>query len=311
MQPHHLRGERLLNGLLRDIGERRLIELVSSYFKCEEEDCAIVEFGTEYLLITSDMLHQQTDFPHQMTPYQMGWSLVAVNLSDIAAMGGTPLFMVNALGLPGDFKIEAFEELLSGINSCASRFGLKIIGGDLDSHEEITLTGTVIGTSNKGKIVRRSGARIGDLVCVTGHLGSAGGGLRLLKEDKDFDRSNPLVKALLEPMPRVEEGLMLSGSGSVTSMTDISDGLSVSLSDLSRASGVGFRIEEEKIPVYSDDLLEFAWSAGGDYELLFTVMPEGIDELERIVDFTVIGSVVAKGAGDEILSSGYDLFGGR
>ncbi|MHC1595293.1 MAG: thiamine-phosphate kinase [Candidatus Syntropharchaeales archaeon] len=297
-----------MNGLLRDAGERGLIELVSSYFECEEEDCAIVKFGGEYLLISSDMLHQKTDFPPQTTPYQMGWSLVAVNLSDIAAMGGKPLFMVNALGLPGDFKIEAFEELLSGINACASRFGVRVIGGDLDSHEEVTLTGTVIGISNEGQIVRRSGARVGDLVCVTGNLGSAGGGLRLLENEKDFDRSNPLVKALLEPMPRVEEGLMLSGSGSVTSMTDISDGLSVSLADLARASRVGFKIEEERIPVYSDELLALAWSAGGDYELLFTVVPEKIDELERIVDFTVIGSAVEEGAGDKLSPLGYDHF---
>ncbi|OFV67891.1 MAG: thiamine-monophosphate kinase [Candidatus Syntrophoarchaeum caldarius] len=299
-----------MSELLRDAGERRLIELVSSYFDCEEEDCAVVEIQGAQILISSDMLHQKTDFPAQMTPYQMGWSLVAVNLSDIAAMGAKPLYFLSALGLPSDFELESFKELISGIESCTSRFGVEVIGGDLDSHDEITLTGTVIGTPGDGKIVRRSGASIGDLVCVTGYLGSAGGGLRLLKEDENLDQTNPLVKALLEPFPRVEEGLILSNSGYVTSMTDISDGLLVSLSDLSRASGISFKIDEEKIPVYSDDLLEFAWSAGGDYELLFTVRREKIDELEELVDFTVIGSVVAKGAGDRLSPLGYDHFRG-
>ncbi|RJS72423.1 MAG: thiamine-phosphate kinase [Candidatus Syntrophoarchaeum sp. WYZ-LMO15] len=317
MQQNHLGGEGLLNGLLRDIGERRLIELVSSYFETQEEDCAVVELGGECLLLTSDMLHEKSDFPPQMTPYQMGWSLVAVNLSDIAAMGGEPLFMVDAIGVPPEFSVESFKELLSGIHSCALRFGLGVLGGDLDAHDEITLTGFVLGVAREGRVIRRSGAKVGDLLCITGYLGSAGGGLRLIEREKDVDLSDPLVKALFEPVPRVKEGLKLSGSGFVTSMTDISDGLSVSLADLSRASHVGFEIDWERIPVRSelfkvvedaDDLRSLLLSAGGDYELLFTVMPEGVNELRQVVDFTVIGRVVEKNAGERVVPSGYDHF---
>ena len=139
----------------------------------------------------------------------------------------------------------------------------------------------------------------------------------MIEREKDVDLSDPLVKALFEPVPRVKEGLKLSGSGFVTSMTDISDGLSVSLADLSRASHVGFEIDWERIPVRSelfkvvedtDDLRSLLLSAGGDYELLFTVMPEGVNELRQVVDFTVIGRVVEKNAGERVVPSGYDHF---
>ena len=317
---------------INQLGERALIQRISGLLSgggnivvgAGEDDCAVLDTGNEeYLLVTTDMLHRKTDFPLQMTGSQIGWMSVAVNLSDLASKGARPLGVVMAMGIPPDTEVEFIEEVVKGMDECVSKYGTKIIGGDTDTHDELTLVGTALGMVKKERLIRRSGARVDDLVCVTGHIGTAGAALMAL--DKKIPVSQEILKALFEPMPRIDEGMALAGSSSVTSMMDISDGLALSLHDMSRAGGVGFKIYESRLPVLSDvkrllkgeELLEVAVFTGGDFELLFTVAPEKLNKAKKACHLTVIGEVIEKGVfiemesgvEEELKARGYEHFG--
>jgi thiamine-monophosphate kinase len=322
----------LLPMKINKLGERALIQRISGLLSrrdnivvgAGEDDCAVLDTGNEeYLLVTTDMLHRKTDFPIQMTGRQIGWMSVAVNLSDLAAKGARPLGVVMAMGIPPDTQIEFIEDIVKGLDECASKYGTKIIGGDTDAHDELTLVGTALGQVKKEHLIRRRGARVGDLVCVTGHIGTAGAALFAL--EKNITVSQEILKALFEPVPRIDEGKALAGSSSVMSMMDISDGLSLSLHDMSRAGGVGFKIYESRLPVQTDvkrllkgeELLEVALFAGGDFELLFTVAPEKLDKARKACHLTVIGEVIENGVfivmeggvEEELKARGYEHFG--
>lgn len=316
---------------VKEMGERALIAHIARLLArpgnvvvegAGEDDCAVLDIdGENYLLITTDMLHRKTDFPPGMSGRQIGWMSVAVNLSDLASKGARPLGVLMAMGIPPDTDLSFIEEIVLGMDECASRYGAQIIGGDTDAHDELTMTGTAVGIVKKELLIRRSGARPGDVVCVTGHLGTAGAALFALN-----DRilvSQEILNALFEPCPRVGEGIALAQSGAVSSMMDISDGLALSLHDISRASGVGFRISESKMPVLPDvkklfkgeKSFEAVVFAGGDFELLFTVAPEKIDIVKRACAMTVIGDVIEEGiyiertgSVEELEARGYEHF---
>ncbi len=263
------------------------------------DDCAVLDISdTEYLVITTDMLHRKTDFPPQMTPWQMGWMSAAVNLSDVAAMGADPAGLLMALGITEDMDLDLVDQLAQGVQACVQYCKTRVIGGDMDLHDELTITGTALGRVSKHQLLRRQGARVGDLVCVTGNAGSAGAALIAL--EKGLDASEELLRTLFEPVPRVHEGQMLAQSGAVTSMMDTSDGLSLSLYDLARVNGVGFEIGEEALPVdpelfglfCDEDITDLALYSGGDFELLFTVDPEKISEAESACYLNVVGKVI-------------------
>ena len=127
----------------------------------ENDDCAVIDAGDRYLVATTDMLHQKTDFPDIMNPWQMGWMAVAVNLSDIAAMGAEPAGVLIAAGLPPEADLYFIDELFSGFGDCAAFYGTRILGGDTDSHQELTITGTALGFVEKDLVLRRRGARRG------------------------------------------------------------------------------------------------------------------------------------------------------
>jgi len=267
-----------------------------------EDDCAVVDTGgDDYLLITTDMLHRKTDFSFQMTGWQIGWMSVAVNLSDIASKGGKPIGVLMAMGLPPDTELDFAEDIIKGMNDCAARFETQVIGGDTDSHDELTMAGTALGLVKKEYLIRRSGAKPGDFVCVTGSLGTAGAALFSMNEG--IHATPEILKGLFEPFPRIYEGIALVRSCSVTSMMDISDGLSISLHDIGKASGVGFKIYENKLPVLpgvreiikGNDLLKAVIYTGGDYELLFTVAPEKIEIVKNIFNVSVIGETINEG----------------
>ena len=144
------------------LGERELIRRISEILGgVENDDCAVIDAGERYLVATTDMLHQKTDFPDIMNPWQMGWMAVAVNLSDIAAMGGEPAGVLIAAGLPPEADLYFIDELFSGLGDCACYYGTKILGGDTDSHQELTITGTALGFVEKDLVLRRRGARAG------------------------------------------------------------------------------------------------------------------------------------------------------
>lgn len=288
-----------------------------------EDDCAVLDInGYDYLLATTDMLHQKTDFPTGMSAWQIGWMSVAVNLSDLASKGAKPLGVLMAVGIPSSAELAFVEGIVRGMDACALRYGTQIIGGDTDSHDELTVVGTALGTVKKELLIRRSGANIGDVVCVTGYLGSAGAALLAL--DRKISTGEKILKALFEPLPRIEEGIALAGSRAVTSMMDVSDGLALSLHDLSRASGAGFKIYESRLPVLpsvrgllkGEELLEAVVFTGGDFELLFTVAPEKLDVAKEACPLTVIGEVIEEGVFiesacgvEELEARGYEHFG--
>jgi thiamine-monophosphate kinase len=275
--------------------ERDVIQFLSARLPIGD-DCAVIPLKKTHLLLTTDMLHRQTDFPEGMTPYTMGWRAVAVSLSDIAAMGGKPLGVVIALGAP-QFEQKFLEEFLDGALACCTACQTKLVGGDTDRHSELTVVTTALGEAQKP--VWRGGARVEDLVCVTGDLGRTAAALRLLKE-RDFDRANELLRFL----PRLREGQALAHLAS--SMIDISDGLARSLYLLSEASHVGFRIDAAAIPFAleveelardQDELFEMGLFFGEDFELLFTLPQEELFEARRACEFTVIGRVVPEHEG--------------
>ncbi len=295
---------------IKQLGERALILRIAGILSgggnivvgAGEDDCAVLDTGGEdYLLVTTDMLHRKTDFPLQMTGRQIGWMSVAVNLSDLASKGARPIGVVMAMGIPPDTEVEFIEDAVKGMDECASKYGTQIIGGDTDAHDELTMVGTALGLVKKDLLIRRSGAKPGDLVCVTGHLGTAGAALKALEKKKLV--SDVIMNTLFEPLPRIHEGMALAGSRAVTSMMDISDGLALSLHDMGRAGSVGFKIYGNRLPILPDvksllkgeELLESAVFAGGDFELLFTVAPDKLEKAEEACHLTVIGEVIEKG----------------
>ncbi|MCZ7384444.1 MAG: thiamine-phosphate kinase [Candidatus Methanoperedens sp.] len=316
-----------------ELTERELIARIAKLLKRQgdktivgagEDDCAVIDIGGEdYLLITTDMLHRRTDFPLQMTGRQIGWMSVAVNLSDLASKGALPLGVVMAMGIPPETEVGFIEEIARGMDECAGKSGTQIIGGDTDSNDELTMVGTAFGLVKKELLIRRSGAKAGDLVCVTGTIGTAGAALLAL--DKEIPVSREILKALFEPFPRINEGMALAESRAVSSMMDISDGLALSLHDMGKASGAGFKIYENRLPVLpivkkllkGGELLEAVVYTGGDFELLFTVAPGKLQKVKKACPLTVIGEVVkegfsierANGSVEELKARGYEHFG--
>jgi thiamine-monophosphate kinase len=298
------------NVKLKELGERKIIKLAreillngSSDELKLEDDCAALEFGQDYLLITTDMISQRTHIPKNAKPWQIGWHLVAINLSDIASMGGVPLGVVVAVGLPSSFDEEFAKDMVEGANSCAQKYGISILGGDTKETDSLTLTGCAIGRVGKSEIMKRKGAEVDDIVCVTGALGKAAAAYYSLENNSDDLES---IKDLLEVQPKISEGNILSQSGCVTSAMDISDGLASSLFQLSEINDVSYEIEFEKVPkskkaiaiseklgIPSEDLVLYF---GGDYELLLTIKEKGFKEIKKALselgtEFTQIGKV--------------------
>lgn len=257
------------------------------------DDCAILPLMQGILVVSTDMLHEKTDFPHGMSDWQIGWMAMAVTISDIAAMGAAPRSLTLAIGLNQE---ERLDGIVKGAQACCSTFGATYAGGDLDAHPELTLVSTGIGEVVDGRPVERRGARPGDLIGVTGIQGRAMAGLM---GDPRFWTS------LCEPQPRVAEGIALRKAG-VTSMMDISDGLAISLHDLMQASGTGCMVSGEKIPMIADlpddTARQYSLYGGGDFELLCTIPPEIRENTPDCI--TIIGTVTE---GEEILLDGSPL----
>jgi thiamine-monophosphate kinase len=317
---------------ISELNERALIQRIAQLLPrhdknlvvgAGEDDCAVLDIGgDDFLLVTTDMLHRKTDFPQQMSGWQIGWMSVAVNLSDIASKGARPLGILMAMGLPPDTELDFLEDIIKGMADCARKFNTHILGGDTDSHNELTMTGTALGSIKKKLLVQRNGAKTGDMICVTGNLGTAGAAIMFL--DKGIPVEPKLLKALFEPLPRINEGLALARTCAVSSMMDISDGLALSLHDIGRASSVGFKIYEDRLPVLpevtdlleGDELLQAVVYTGGDFELLFTVPTDKLGIVISACPLTVIGEVINEGVFiqrasgiEELKGKGYEHFG--
>ncbi|MGC9529634.1 MAG: thiamine-phosphate kinase [Candidatus Bipolaricaulaceae bacterium] len=253
------------------MNEWALLERVKERVPGAGDDCAVLPMQGTYLLLTTDMLHQASDFPPGTTPYTIGWRSVAVSLSDIAAMGGVPRAVLVAASAP-DWT-EVFDGVLAGAQAVCAQAGGELVGGDMDSSGELFVTTTVMGTADRP--IMRAGAQPGDLLCVTGRLGRTAAALRALAQGRVREGN-----ALLRFPPRTRFGQRLAGIA--TSMIDISDGLAHSVHLLARAGGVGLEVDLARIPVMPrlSELAgaDEAWSAalyyGEDYELLFTAPPD-------------------------------------
>jgi len=246
------------------------------------DDCAVIPFGDQVMVATTDMLHATTDFVGGMTDWQIGWMSAAVTLSDIASMGAAPRYLLLAVGLD---RWEQLAGVMQGANDCCTKYGAEVIGGDIDRHAELTIVSTGLGIVEDKYLVKRSGAQIGDLICVTGTCGQA----------QAFLEGYPQHKlALFEPQPRVTEGQVLGRAG-VSCMMDVSDGIALSLYDLCDANGCGFAVESGKVPlpagIPEGEARELALHGGGDYELIFTCHTS--KHPIKGVPYTVIGEVIA------------------
>ena len=298
---------------LSDIGEReaiRQIERILTKGKNTSgigDDCATISLGNEYLLVTTDMMSQRTHIPPQMTAYQMGWFLVAINLSDIAAKGGIPLGVVCSFGLPRNTSEGFLRDLVIGADTCAVTFGTTIVGGDTKESPEITCCGTAFGRVKKTEFMARAGAHPGDVVAVTGTLGKAAAGYYALRQKHP---ARKLTQGFLEPIPRLREGRLLAQLRCVSSSMDISDGLSSSLYQLQELNTVGFEIKKHALPLAKGlsslspaqtkhDPSSLALHFGGDYELLVTLPADRLEAAQKTLKrdgstLTAIGCVTKK-----------------
>jgi len=270
-----------------DIGERALVELARRTFKIGPrvkvgigDDAAAIDIDGRYLIATTDMLVASVHFPQGTTAEQMGHKAVIVNLSDLAAMGAEPLALIFSVGLPRELDVGFVRRIIRSMDSTACNYGAYVVGGDLDESDDITIAGSAFGLASKGQLLTRSGAKPGDVIAVTGQLGAASAGLKILLERLPPKGYKKLIKAQLEPIARVREGMSLAKNG-VKAAIDITDGLAANLWQMSRMSKAKFIIDEEKVPVHplvqkfaerhGFDIEDFAFFGGEDFELLFTV----------------------------------------
>ena len=276
------------------------------------DDCAVLpkDESTD-LLISSDLLVEDIDFRLEWTtPEMLGHKALAVSLSDVAAMGGAPEWALLSIGIPEAlWNAKFLDRFYEGWHSLAGRYGVKLAGGDLSrTPNKLVIDSTVGGSIPKERAIRRSGATVGDSIYVTGPLGGAAAGLRLLNEGVKLGgpSHDQLLKKQLAPEPRIEIGRRLRDSGSVTSMIDLSDGVSSDLAHVCRASNAGAVITVNDLPFEGevmsiagsvDAMLDLALNGGEDFELLFTAPQEKISQLKfddifRIGEITETSGIV-------------------
>ncbi|RLB33023.1 MAG: thiamine-phosphate kinase [Deltaproteobacteria bacterium] len=332
---------------IRDMGEFQFIRSIAEgcHFSTQDlirgigDDCAVIgPYGERVLLVTTDQLLEGVHFLGGHVPHeQLGQKAVAVNLSDVAAMGGEPRHLFLSLAIPENSRVEELHAFYRGVKAMCRHYGVNLLGGDTSrSLGGLLINVTVIGQGLEEEILYRDGARPGDRIYVTGTLGDSAGGLRLHtgRWQAEEPEASFLKAAHHRPVPFVEAGRFIARSRAATAMIDLSDGVASDLGHVCEASGVGARILYDNLPV-SDELRKIAEAngedakslalrGGEDYRLLFTV------PLERAQDFQVrferegpceiflIGTVteepgirvVRKGGEEEPLSArGFDHFG--
>lgn len=260
------------------MNDRELLKKIIPLIGTDEtsDDCAAFDLGDGRMLVSStDMLHRKTDFPEGSTDFENGWQSVAVTLSDIASCGAKPVQVLVAIGLDKPDRLVSF---MKGACACAESCGAKISGGDIDSHDELTVVTTAFGIVEKQHLCRRGGARPGDKVCITKMPGLAQAAL---------DGDKRYWKNLVMPIPQIHEGNIIAQSGA-SAMMDVSDGLAISLWDIANASNVGIKLETANIefPDVAGNAEEAFFFGGGDYGLLFC-KPQESQPLKDVAYHTI------------------------
>lgn len=308
------------DGIVRWL-ERRYLERSSDVRLGIGDDAAVIrpKGAGEYWVVTTDMLVEGVDFrPGWSTACELGHKALAVNLSDLAAMGARPRFYLVALALPAGSSMKWVEDFYRGMARLGRQHAARLLGGDLSrSPKGLQITVTAVGETRNRRFVRRSGGKPGDLIYVTGVLGKAAAGLELLRRGIADGRSRAersALRAQRMPEPRCAAGEWLAASGLVRCMMDISDGLSVDLPRLCAASRCGAEIDARDLPLFESarrwamDPMELGLHGGEDFELLFAVRsaeasrlerlyPRGLPRIRRIGRLTEAGTVMVRHPG--------------
>jgi len=326
-------GEKLTD--IAQLGEFGLIDHLTkdiqltqkSTVKGVGDDAAVLKTGgKKYTLVSTDLLIEGVHFDMTYTPLKhLGYKSAVVNFSDMAAMNGEPLQMVVALGISSKYSLEALEEFYAGIKKACDFYHVDFVGGDTSSSVHgLFISVTVIGEVEKDKITYRSGAKPGDILCVTGDLGGAYMGLLLLEREKKVFQANPdmqpdmagkeyILERQLKPEARTDMVKKFREKGIVpTSMMDISDGLASEALHIAKSSGTGVVIYEDRIPIdpVTFDMAQTfsivptiaALSGGEDYELLFTVAQKDYDKIKDVPGVGVIGYITDASEGNRLVT---------
>ena len=291
---------------IKQIGESRLIQRIADNYRSSHpaiitgigEDAAALKISEHNILLTTcDLLVEDIHFNLNLTDsYHLGRKSLAVNLSDIAAMGGTPRFFLVSLALPPHLSLEFIDDLYRGIMELADEFNTQLVGGDTNaSPDKLMIDITMLGEANPEHLLKRSGAKVGDSIFVTGTLGDSALGLFILEKNNALNQplpSNMLTSKHLSPYPRIKEGKTMAENHLATAMIDISDGLLADLTHIITSSRVGATIWVSRLPLSSDfnqcqdqlkqNKVDFALKGGEDYELLFTSPQTKEKELHKL-----------------------------
>ncbi|WLR42151.1 thiamine-phosphate kinase [Bacillus carboniphilus] len=271
------------------------------------DDAAVIN-SPKHLIVCVDTMVEEIHFTKQtMGLEDIGYKSLAINVSDIAAMGGKPLYYLVSISIPNAWSDEEIQSIYKGMEQCASLYQMDLIGGEtVSTRGPLTIAVTALGKMESGRFTKRSNAKAGDIIFVTGSLGDSAGGLDILLNDyiKHTDDHSYLIKKHQRPTPKVDLGLQLAKINRV-SLNDISDGLSSELYEIAEASSVSMMIEEEAIPMSTslknlygkDQSLQYALTGGEDFELLGTMPSEDFHQLQQLTEqkgwsITQIGEVI-------------------
>ncbi|MCX8117036.1 MAG: thiamine-phosphate kinase [Desulfobacterota bacterium] len=310
---------------LKDIGEFGLIEKIRRWGRSVHpevvlgigDDVAVIDQGKKALLLTTDILIEEIHFKRVwIDPYRLGKKSLAVNLSDIASMGGTPKYFLVTLGLPKDLPVAFVSSLYRGFKEMIKRFQVELVGGDTSLSDRIVINICLIGEGKKDHLLFRSGAKIGEDLYVSGTLGDSALGLKILQDQNRIRKPKGLLERHLCPTPRVELGRALAKMKIASAMIDVSDGLVSDAGHILEESNVGARIWTDRLPLspllrkwarrYSEDPCHLGLNGGEDYELLFTSPRRWRPALARLsktlnLPITRIGEILPKQAGLELI----------
>jgi thiamine-monophosphate kinase len=313
---------------LPEIGEFGLINRIRKWTSTTNpgvvkgigDDVAVIEISEKSWLVTTDLLIEGIHFERSwMDPFHLGRKALFVNVSDIAAMGGTPKYFLISLGLPKNLPLPFITSFYQGLRDGAKRFGVDLIGGDTSLSKKIIINICLLGEGKKGNLLFRSGAKVGDDLFISGTLGDAALGLRILKKNGLRGSPKGLVNRQISPSPRIHLGQAIAEHRWATAMIDVSDGLLIDTNHLLEESGVGAHIWEDRIPLstlyqqwvhaYSKNLYQFALRGGEDYELLFTAPPEMRRRISRLalslkIPITKIGEILPRKEGLHLIRKG-------
>lgn len=286
------------------------------------DDAAAWRIPDEVQLASVDTMVQDVHFSTDIISWKaLGWKSLAINISDIAAMAGVPDYALVALNLPDDTLVEDVTQLYEGMLELARQFGISLIGGNISRSPVISITITVLGSGREDILLRRSTARPGDLVAVTGYTGHAAAGLKILTQKMEIPEEDQfhLLRPFTHPVPRMIEAQTLVRRGIITAI-DISDGLISDLGHICQASRVGARINVDKLPIHEvlvrhfgeEEARQLTLTGGEAYELLFTGSPKAVKAAMKDITMpvTVIGEITEEDPGHVSLTDDKgNLFG--